>query len=241
MTDYDQLPAGAERRKPRVDGVQARARILAAALRLFAARGYASTPVREIALAADANVAAIAYYFGDKAGLYRAALVEPLRASDADLAGFDLPGLALEEALARYLRACLQPLAQGEAALLSVRLRLREALEPTGLLDDERARRDHMQRRLRALLARELALPAPDADDELHALAFSIWALITYPYIGHEHIRRAAPALFDAPGALDAWVARLAAYASAMVAAERRRRAAAQLLSHPRQPTGNPR
>ncbi|WP_296952890.1 TetR/AcrR family transcriptional regulator [uncultured Massilia sp.] len=239
MIEDDSVPASCGR-KPRSDGVHARERILASALRLFAERGYASTSVRELAQAADANVAAIAYYFGDKAGLYRAALYEPLqRAADADLPTFDAPGLALREALARFLRNCLQPLDDGPAALLSVRLRLREAFEPTGMLEEERTSRERLQRRLRALLARELGLPAPDPD--LHALTFSIWALVTYPYIGHEHIARAAPGLFDAPGALDAWVARLAAYACAMVDAERARRAAAPACQPDSQPTGTPR
>lgn len=223
MDQDDQLPA----RRPRSDGVQARERILGAALRLFVERGYASTPVRDIAQAADANVAAIAYYFGDKAGLYRAALYEPVcaRAGDdalSDPSSTPLPlPLPLKTALARTLRACLAPLGQGRNALLCVRLRQREAFEPTGMLDDERPQRERLQRHLTAMLARELGV---DPDPELTALAFSIKALVVYPYIGHEHIHAAEPRLFDAPGALDAWVERLTAYAAAMVDAERARR-----------------
>jgi TetR/AcrR family transcriptional regulator, regulator of cefoperazone and chloramphenicol sensitivity len=221
MDQDDQSPA----RRPRSDGVQARERILDAALSLFVERGYASTPVREIAQAADANVAAIAYYFGDKAGLYRAALYEPVCGlADAPLPDASLPKDAappLRETLARTMAACLQPLGQGRNALLSVRLRQREAFEPTGLMDDESPLRERLQRHLVGLLARELGI-APDM--ELRALAFSIKALITYPYIGHEQIHAAEPALFDAPGALDAWVARLTAYAAALVDAERVRR-----------------
>lgn len=217
MNEDDQLPA----RRPRIDGVQARERILDAALRRFVERGYASTSVREIAQAAEANVAAIAYYFGDKAGLYRAALYEPVCGMADDGALTEVPGLPLRPALARIIHACLRPLGQGRNALLSVRLRQREAFEPTGLLDDERPRREQLQRRLLDLVAAELGIP-PDA--EVRALAFSIKALIVYPYIGHEHIHAADPALFDAPGALDAWVDRLSAYAAAMVEAERARR-----------------
>jgi TetR/AcrR family transcriptional regulator, regulator of cefoperazone and chloramphenicol sensitivity len=239
MADDDQLPAVCLR-KPRSDGVQARERILDAALALFVDRGYGGASVREIAQASGANVAAIAYYFGDKAGLYRAALIEPLRGPADDPAPFDAPGLPLPEALARYLRVCLHPLGEGDAALLSVRLRLREQFEPTGLLDVEASGGAQLQRRLLALLARELDVEHPD--DELHALAWSIWALITYPYIGHTHIARAAPALFAAPGALDAWVARLAAYGCAMVGAERARRAGASRPPAMNPPTtGNPR
>lgn len=208
-------------RKPRADGVQARERILLAALRLFVARGYASTSVRDIAHDAGVNIAAIAYYFGDKAGLYRAALYEPVHGPDA-APPFDAPGLALDEALRRYLRHCLQPLDQGEASLLSVRLRFREAVEPTGMLDQESAGRAELHRRLSALLARHAGLAAPDADIE--ALAFSIFALVAYPYFGRDRIRAACPALFEAPGALEAWVGRLRRYALAMVAADLRRR-----------------
>ncbi len=46
------------------------ARILEAAARLFAARGYERTTIREIALRAGANVAAGHYHFGSKQDLY---------------------------------------------------------------------------------------------------------------------------------------------------------------------------
>lgn len=208
-------------RKPRADGVQARERILLAALRMFVARGYASTPVRDIAHAAGVNIAAIAYYFGDKAGLYRAALYEPVQGADAR-APFDATGLALDEALRRYLRHCLQPLGQGEVSLLSVRLRFREAVEPTGMLDEERASRAELHRRLVGLLARHAGMEAADA--ELEALAFSIFALVAYPYFGRDRIRAACPVLVEAPQALDAWIVRLTGYALAMVASDARRR-----------------
>ena len=225
--DTDEPPGAAAcpgARKPRADGVQARERILLAALRLFADKGYASTSVRDIAQAADANVAAIGYYFGDKAGLYRAALYEPVHGQADGTPQFDAPGLTIRTALTRYMRACLRPLGQGEAVLLSVRLRMRETVESTGMLEDERVLRVQMHRRLVALLARDLGV-APGL--ELDALACAIFALVAYPYYGREQIRRAAPALVDAPDALDAWTARLAGYAAALVAAERHRRRAA--------------
>jgi AcrR family transcriptional regulator len=49
-------------------------RILEAAGHIFGSRGYRSATVREIARAAQANVAAINYHFRDKEGLYRAVL-----------------------------------------------------------------------------------------------------------------------------------------------------------------------
>jgi len=60
--------------RPKVDDPEARARIAAAAEQLFAARGYDGTAVRDITKKAGVNSAMIHYYFGSKAGLYRAIL-----------------------------------------------------------------------------------------------------------------------------------------------------------------------
>ncbi len=50
------------------------ARLLRAAAELFARDGYAGTSVRDIALRAGANVAAVSYHFGGKDQLYAAAV-----------------------------------------------------------------------------------------------------------------------------------------------------------------------
>ncbi|MEQ1566330.1 MAG: TetR family transcriptional regulator [Myxococcota bacterium] len=57
-------------RASRSDGEATRARILEAALPLFAAHGYAGTSVRAVAGAAGVNIATLAYHFEDKEGLY---------------------------------------------------------------------------------------------------------------------------------------------------------------------------
>jgi len=56
-----------------------RDRILDAAGELFAERGFDATTVRDICQAADANVAAVNYYFGDKQRLYVQAVVRAHR------------------------------------------------------------------------------------------------------------------------------------------------------------------
>lgn len=53
----------------RSDGEARRSSILKAAAELFSDRGYEGTTTRAIAARAKCNVAAIKYYFGDKAGL----------------------------------------------------------------------------------------------------------------------------------------------------------------------------
>ena len=52
--------------------VEARERLLAAGLNFFANKGYDGATVREICDAANSNIAAINYYFGDKQGFYAA-------------------------------------------------------------------------------------------------------------------------------------------------------------------------
>jgi len=51
--------------------LETRERLLRAAESLFAQRGFKRVTVREICIAARANVASVNYHFGDKLGLYR--------------------------------------------------------------------------------------------------------------------------------------------------------------------------
>src|SRR5215216_4026858 len=88
-----------ESRKQRSDGAHARAHLLLVALRLFSEKGFAKTSIRDIAHAAGANVAAISYYFGDKAGLYRAVFTELLGSARDDIALYNQPHLSLHQAL----------------------------------------------------------------------------------------------------------------------------------------------
>jgi AcrR family transcriptional regulator len=52
----------------------ARARLIEAAMQLFATNGYEGTSVRELATAAGVNVAAVSYHFGSKDALYHECL-----------------------------------------------------------------------------------------------------------------------------------------------------------------------
>ncbi|WP_461208627.1 CerR family C-terminal domain-containing protein [Desulfocurvus sp. DL9XJH121] len=56
-------------------------RLFKAAVLVFAARGYEAATVREICARAEANVAAVNYYFGDKENLYRQVVAEIFRAA----------------------------------------------------------------------------------------------------------------------------------------------------------------
>ncbi|KQY58210.1 hypothetical protein ASD11_00630 [Aeromicrobium sp. Root495] len=66
------------RRYPHPRG-DARAAIAAAARRLFAEKGYLGTSLKDLAAESDASITLIYRYFGSKAGLFDAALIEPGR------------------------------------------------------------------------------------------------------------------------------------------------------------------
>jgi AcrR family transcriptional regulator len=72
--------------RPRRDASRTRQKILAAAQQAFAQMGYAQAGIRDIAAIAEVNSALLLRYFGSKAGLFEAALIEAMR-SDEVFAG----------------------------------------------------------------------------------------------------------------------------------------------------------
>ncbi len=212
-----------ETRKSRSDGVQSRERLLLAAMRLFAEQGFAKTSTREIALAAGTNIASISYYFGDKAGLYRAAFTEPAPHNREDLALVAKPGATLRESLLAFYSQLLAPLKQGDLARLCMRLWYREMLEPTGLWNEEidnGIRPAHAA--LMQLLGRHMGIADTD-DDDLARLAFCVVGLAVHMMLARDVIDKIRPQLLDTGEAIDTWLARLVDYAEAMVVAEQAR------------------
>ncbi|RZL85302.1 MAG: DUF1956 domain-containing protein [Variovorax sp.] len=218
------MPAPPITRTARADGVEARQRILLAALALFAEKGFAKTSTREIAQAAQANIAAISYYFGDKAGLYAATFTEPLGGDPRALvAQFSAPGLSLEEALRIFMAGYLDALKQGEIARQCMRLHMRELIEPTSQWKTELERDiQGPHEALVALLCRHLQLSR--ADDDTHRLAFSLAGLAIQLFVMQEVMEVVRPGLLQSPQQIDTWADRLVGYALALVAAEAQRR-----------------
>ena len=201
----------------------ARARLMRSGLRLFAQQGYAKTSTRELAVDAGVNVASISYYFGDKAGLYRAVFFEPMGSPRDDIARFVDPGLSLAQALAGLIGVFLEPLKQDDTVRLCMKLHFREMLEPTGLCEADSAHGlKPMHEALLAVLCRHFGLA--EADTELQRLAICIAGLGVHLHVGHDAIRAVAPLLHARADALDLWADRLLRYALAMVRAERERR-----------------
>jgi AcrR family transcriptional regulator len=206
-------------RKQRSDGAEAREHLLNTALKLFSEKGFAKTSTREIALAAGANIAAISYYFGDKAGLYRAVFTEPMGCPSDDIDIYNDAALTLEQSLEGFFTNFLEPLKQGELVQLCVRLHFREMIEPTGLWADEI---DHGIKPTHAALVEVLRrhLKAQAADDDVHRLAFSITGMALQMFVGRDVIDAIRPQLLDHPEAIDVWVKRLVVYALAVIEAE---------------------
>ena len=92
-------------------------RILKMALHEFALKGYRQTTTRDILTKADANIAAISYYFGNKDGLYTEILktiLEKLNAILKDIAEQADPelnhkksGQLLKAIFANWFRWCV--------------------------------------------------------------------------------------------------------------------------------------
>jgi AcrR family transcriptional regulator len=210
----------------RADGIDARQRLLTAGLALFAEQGFEKTSVRALARAAQVNLGAISYYFGDKEGLYRALFTDPaICGAPQDLVAFAEPGRPLSSALRMFYSEFLAPLKRGDEAQLVMKLHFREMAEPTGAwasaVDTEI--RPQFEALLR-LLVRELALKRADLD--LHRLALSIAGLGVHFFAFHDGVGTLSPSVLATPRAIDALAERLAGYAVSMVEGERARRGA---------------
>jgi AcrR family transcriptional regulator len=209
--------------QPRSDGEASRQKLLHTAVKLFAENGYGSTSIRQIAAAAHMNVAAIAYYFGDKEGLYRAAFTEPMGQPQDDIPLFADPAMPLAQALRGLYGGFVEPLKQGELVQLCTRLHMREMVEPTGLWKEEI---DNGIRPYQAALVQVLCshLGLAQADDDIHRLAFAIVSQGVFLCVGRDVIQALRPELSASPQALDTWADRMVDNALAMVSAEAQRR-----------------
>jgi AcrR family transcriptional regulator len=213
----------------RSDGAEARNRLLDAAMRLFAEHGFSKTSTRDIAEAAQVNISSISYYFGDKAGLYRAVFIDPRSNPDIDPRLFDDPNIALVDVLKGLLGAMVDPLKMGDLMQCCAKLHFREMLEPTGVWLEEIDRvikPAHMG--LVRLLSRHLGVAEDAADDDIHRLAFSITGLAITLMVSGDPMKALRPSLLANPQAIDAYIDRMAQYAMAMFHSERERRALAQ-------------
>jgi AcrR family transcriptional regulator len=193
-------------RSPRPEAAT-RERLLEAAGRLFAERGYRGATLREIAEHAGANLAAANYHFGSKERLYLEVarehferLERRLAEQGAGLGEEELAGLSREELIAR-LRARVRTMLGSflEEDPIHAALMQRELLDPSSALPV-------IVRRwvdpLRHGLERVLARLAPElASEEIELCTWSVVGQIVF-FLSHRPAlllmmgRRAYPAGF---------------------------------------------
>lgn len=125
-------------------GAETRTRLIAAALEVFGQYGFEGATTRQIAKAADANLAAIVYHFGSKEALYLA-VAEYVAASIGALVGPTLESVAAPEALAspeaaraallRMMGTYLDVILGSDEAELWARFIVREQMQPSEAFD----------------------------------------------------------------------------------------------------------
>ncbi len=126
-------------RRPKTNPASAdtRQRLIDASAPLFADKGFQNVTVREICKASNANVAAVNYHFGDKAGLYRAvvtfAIQTMLETNELSQRAGD--GLSPEEQLKGFVRVFVSRLTDDGPNAWIHRLMAREMERPTEVLD----------------------------------------------------------------------------------------------------------
>jgi AcrR family transcriptional regulator len=202
----------------------ARSRLVLAALRLFAEKGFEAATTREICEAAGANISAIRYYFGDKAGLYRTVFTEPMGETKCHTNIATYSDLPLTEALGRFFKEFLEPLKKGEEIRLVMKLHFREMIEPTGVWQQEiDAEIKPQHEALVAMLKKHLGLQRIDAD--VHRLAFAIIGMAVHFYVGQEVVSTISPQMLNTPKSIDVLAERLTGYAVSVIEGEARRRA----------------
>ena len=146
---------------------ETRSRVLKAAARLFAERGFNHVSIRDICKEAGSNVASVNYHFGDKLGLYReliGAVAEEM--NDAKNSAFEAgAGRPPEEQLRAYIRGFLHQLLDQnpEETCWLEKLIARETTEPTPALDliIEKGIKPAAER-LSKLVSEVMGLPADD-------------------------------------------------------------------------------
>lgn len=166
-----------------------RERILEAAGELFAQRGFDNTTVRDICQAADANVAAVNYYFGDKQRLYVEAVV---RAHRWRMERVEQPvwhsDTSPEIKLADFIRTFLRRVLTGPDDTWHARLIMREITNPTTACAELVQSSIRPQFEILLAILREL-LPTGVADERLHLAAFSIVGQCLFYHVADPVVR----------------------------------------------------
>lgn len=114
--------------------VETYSRLLESASRLFAERGFGGVTVRDICNAADANVAAVSYHFGDKQALYMVVVERALEVVKkiSDTTMDTSPNTSAEDKLRHYVHTFLLRIVRPDGRVERIQKLLNhEMAEPT--------------------------------------------------------------------------------------------------------------
>ncbi len=165
-------------------------RLLEAAGEIFAERGYRLATVREICRQANANVAAVHYYFGDKDGLYAAVLKHTFKTA---MEKHPLPAVegTAEVQLRAHIHAMLRRIFDEGRPSWHGKLIAREMAEPTHALDSLVSQIRINQQRLSNII-RQLLGPEPDEETILRC-TFSVSGQCLFYFYCREVVSRLRP------------------------------------------------
>lgn len=201
----------------------ARERLRKAATEIFAKKGFNRASIREICQLAGANGAAVHYYFGDKASLYREVTRPAAHLTDIPEAILN-PKIGLREGLEAFFRPLTRTLSDASLTPHLRMLFVREQIQPTGLLDAECTdffRPRHEQ--LCQFLSRQCG--TPQADESISHLALSLVGMAMILFMKPDVVQAFAPTLLSDEAAVEATLQRLTDQAVTLVLAEASRRA----------------
>ncbi|HKJ09773.1 MAG TPA: CerR family C-terminal domain-containing protein [Gammaproteobacteria bacterium] len=205
-------------------GPNVRQRLIEAAMGVFAEKGYSRASTREICRLAGANAAAIHYYFGDKATLYREVFRPPEYVTEVPEA-LSAPDSTLREGLEAFFRPLTRLLTESCMAPHQHMLLVREQVQPTGLLNERRVdffRPRHEQ--VCRFLCRHCGAAEPD--EAIEQLAISLAGMALVFFMKRDYVEAFAPGLLSDGPALAATLERLTDYGVTLAEAEARRRRA---------------
>ena len=180
--------------------------LLAAAIEVFADKGFDAATVRDICGRAKANVAAVNYHFGGKDALY-VAVLEEIFPKDELPQTANSTNLPPEEKLHNYLRELADEIYERGNGMVTQRwaIFLREMAKPSHNLDFIVQRQVQPRaNELRNILAEILGPDTPD-----HVLAFSssnIWGLMLDHLLTQPILDRLTPRRPSLKGNMDEFV-----------------------------------
>lgn len=192
MPPHSQPPPSTSARRER-SSVATKLRLLDAAEREFAARGFTGVRLRDIADAAGVQPALIHHYFGDKQGLYRAVLDRVLLPTSTESWTLLGSGLDLEALLAGFADMLLRFHAAHHNLLAILR---HEAVAGSDVLSEiTRERTLPVIEALRAVIVEAQGRGAIRADIPPEEIIVAGMSMVAYPFLESQMLTIVMPSV----------------------------------------------